>query len=57
MRGWLNDVRSYVPPVAIGEKMRGGTIATVLHSKKEGIKTGDWVLAMVLVSASPEAED
>ncbi len=21
-RGWLNDVRSYVPPVAIGEVMR-----------------------------------
>jgi len=51
MRGWLNDVRSYVPPVAIGEKMRGATIATVLRSKKEGIKTGDVVLAPVFTPA------
>ena len=24
MRGWLNDTRSYIPPVQIGEVMRAG---------------------------------
>jgi len=30
MRGWLNDTRSYVPPVKIGETMRAGGIGTVV---------------------------
>ena len=47
MRGWLNDVRSYVPPVGIGEKMRGATLATVLYSKAKGIQPGDTVFAPV----------
>jgi len=25
-RGWLNDVKSYVPPVAIGEPMRAAVV-------------------------------
>ncbi|KAF4612827.1 hypothetical protein G7Y89_g15547 [Cudoniella acicularis] len=33
MRGWLNDRRSYVPPVQIGETMRGIAIGRVLASK------------------------
>ena len=47
MRGWLNDVRSYVPPVAIGEKMRGAALATVVYSRIPGIEAGDIVLAPV----------
>jgi hypothetical protein len=47
MRGWLNDVRSYVPPVGIGEKMRGASLATVLYSKASGIQAGDTVIAPV----------
>jgi len=47
MRGWLNDVRSYVPPVGIGEKMRGATLATVVYSKIPGIQTGDTVISPV----------
>lgn len=47
MRGWLNDVRSYVPPVAIGEKMRGAALATVIHSRAPGIHTGDTVVSPV----------
>jgi NADPH-dependent curcumin reductase CurA len=50
MRGWLNDVRSYVPPVRIGEKMRGASLATVLSSKIPGIQAGDVVIAPVLIS-------
>jgi NADPH-dependent curcumin reductase CurA len=50
MRGWLNDVRSYVPPVAIGEKMRGAALATVIHSRVPGIQSGDTVISPVRVS-------
>lgn len=46
MRGWLNDVRSYIPPVKIGEVMRGACIATVLASKSPKFKEGEQVLAM-----------
>ena len=47
MRGWLNDVRSYIPPVRIGEKMRGAALATVIYSKIAGIQPGDAVIAPV----------
>ncbi|KAI8953899.1 hypothetical protein F4801DRAFT_65350 [Xylaria longipes] len=47
MRGWLNDARSYVPPVGIGEKMRGGTISRVLASKNPNVKEGDLVTATI----------
>ena len=32
MRGWLNDKRSYIPPVQIGEVMRAGGIGIVLEA-------------------------
>ncbi len=46
MRGWLNDAKSYIPPVALGEVMRAGTIGEVIESnghpkfKKGDILTG-----------------
>lgn len=43
MRGWLNDSRSYLPPVQIGEVMRGGTIARVLAAKSDKVKAGDLI--------------
>lgn len=46
MRGWLNDARSYVPPVKIGEVMRGNAIATVIASKSAQFKEGEEVLAL-----------
>lgn len=45
MRGWLDDVRSYVPPVQIGEVMRGSTIARVLASRSPRASAGDLVIA------------
>ena len=39
-RGWLNDVRSYVPPVAIGEVMRADGIGEVIASNAGGIEVG-----------------
>lgn len=45
MRGWLDDVRSYVPPVAIGEVMRGSVIGRVLAAKTPRASAGDIVVA------------
>ncbi|KAI0202944.1 hypothetical protein F4808DRAFT_62467 [Astrocystis sublimbata] len=47
MRGWLNDSRSYLPPVGIDEKMRGGAIGRVLASKNPKVKEGDFVSAPI----------
>jgi NADPH-dependent curcumin reductase CurA len=43
MRGWMNDVRSYIPPVQIGEVMRAGSIGEVIDSKHANFKLGDVV--------------
>jgi len=32
MRGWMNDTRSYIPPVGLGEVMRAGCIGEVIQS-------------------------
>ncbi|GAA5949254.1 hypothetical protein JCM3765_003345 [Sporobolomyces pararoseus] len=43
-RGWLNDARSYVPPVKIGEIMRAGGVGRiVLAPEGSKFKVGDWV--------------
>lgn len=43
MRGWVNDVRSYVPPVGIGEVMRAYAVGIVDQSQHPGFKVGDAV--------------
>jgi NADPH-dependent curcumin reductase len=43
MRGWLNEGRSYVPPVGIGELMRAATLGRVLESRSEQLAPGDHV--------------
>ncbi|UNI24875.1 hypothetical protein JDV02_010594 [Purpureocillium takamizusanense] len=45
MRGWLSDARSYVPPVKIGEKMRGLAACRVLASRTPKARLGDYVSA------------
>lgn len=40
MRGWLNDARSYIPPVQIGEVMRAGSVGKVIASKHPVYKEG-----------------
>jgi len=42
-RGWINDIRSYVPPVAIGEPMRAYGLGEVVTSDVEGISVGQLV--------------
>ncbi|MEV6558456.1 NADP-dependent oxidoreductase [Nocardia sp. NPDC051756] len=43
MRGWLNDVRSYLPPVGIGEVMRALDIGTVVESSHPDYSVGETV--------------
>ena len=44
MRGWMNDVRSYIPPVQIGEVMRALGAGTVHSSNHGSFKEGDHVV-------------
>lgn len=44
MRGWMNEGKSYIRPVAIGEVMRAGTLGEVLASKTPAFKAGDHVV-------------
>ena len=46
MRGWMNDVRSYVPPVQIGEVMRANAIGKVVDSKNEFFPVGTVVVGV-----------
>jgi len=43
MRGWMNEGKSYIPPVAIGEVMRAGGIGVVVASKNPAFAVGDHV--------------
>jgi NADPH-dependent curcumin reductase len=43
MRGWMNDAKSYIPPVGIGEVMRAGTAGEVIASQHPDFKVGDHV--------------
>ena len=43
MRGRMNDVKSYAPPVQIGEVMGGGAIGTVIASQNPQFADGDFV--------------
>ena len=43
MRGWMNEGKSYIPPVGIGEVMRAGGIGVVVASKNAAFAVGDHV--------------
>ncbi|KAL8935511.1 MAG: hypothetical protein Q9216_005389 [Gyalolechia sp. 2 TL-2023] len=45
MRGWLNDTRSYVPPVQIGEVMRGASVGIITASKSPDYTVRTYVTA------------
>jgi NADPH-dependent curcumin reductase CurA len=47
MRGWVNDTKSYVPPVGIGETMRAYAVGVVEKSNNPGFKPGDAVQGML----------
>jgi NADPH-dependent curcumin reductase len=43
MRGWMNEGRSYIAPVAIGEVMRALALGRVVASKNPKFAEGDYV--------------
>ena len=47
MRGWLNDVKSYIPPVGLGEVMRASTVGEVLESRHPDYSVGQMVSGML----------
>ncbi|MCW6537154.1 NADP-dependent oxidoreductase [Sphingomonas sp. MMSM24] len=47
MRGRMNDVKSYVPPFALGEPMQGGAIGEVVESNSPDLPVGAKVQHML----------
>jgi len=47
MRGWMADRDSYVPPVGLGEVMRGFGVGEVVRSTVEGLGAGDTVVGLL----------
>ena len=45
MRGWMNEGKSYIPPVGINEVMRAGGVGKVIASKNSKYAVGDYVSA------------
>ena len=43
MRGWMNDAKSYIAPVQIGEVMRASTVGQVIDSRDANFQKGDYV--------------
>ena len=46
MRGWMSDVKSYIPPIGIGEVMRCGGVGQVVKSNHSDFNEGDFVYGM-----------
>ena len=46
MRGWMNEGRSYVPPVGIGEVMRAGALGRVIATHHPGFAVDDHVVGI-----------
>lgn len=47
MRGWIEDVPSYLPPVALGEPMRASGVAQVIASENPELPVGTLVQGLV----------
>ena len=43
MRGWMNEGKSYIPPVALGDVMRALGVGKVVASKHPDFAVGDYV--------------
>jgi NADPH-dependent curcumin reductase CurA len=61
MRGWMNDAKSYIPPVGIGEVMRAGGIGVVTASQNAKFPVGSTVSGALGVQTygiyGPDAKD
>jgi NADPH-dependent curcumin reductase CurA len=58
-RVWMSDVPQYMPPVAIGDVMRGGAVGQVVASNRDDFEVGDLVSGLLgwqdyyLITAGP----
>jgi len=43
MRGWMNNSKSYIEPMAIGSVMRAGSVGEVIASKNSKFKVGEYL--------------
>ena len=46
MRGWMRNVRSYIPPVELGAVMRAGSVGKVIASRNPRSEVGQTVVGM-----------
>lgn len=51
MRGWMNDRRSYIEPVRLGQVMRAGAIGKVVASNHPQFHIGDYVTGVLGVQS------
>ncbi len=51
MRGWMNEGKSYIPPVGIDEVMRAGTAGKIVASKNPQFQEGEYVTGTTGVQA------
>jgi len=47
MRGWMNEGRSYIEPIKIGDVMRAGGVGHVVASQNPNFKAGDHVFGVL----------
>jgi NADPH-dependent curcumin reductase CurA len=47
MRGWMNDGRSYIAPVGVGDVMRALAAGRVVASNHPKLTAGDWVTGLL----------
>ena len=47
MRGWMDDRKGYIPPVPLGDVMRGMSVGQVIESNHPDYKAGDFVSGML----------
>jgi NADPH-dependent curcumin reductase CurA len=53
MRGWMNEGKSYIPPVGIGEVMRAGGVGKVIASKTRRLPWATmWAVALACRNTS-----
>ncbi|MBK8598090.1 MAG: NADP-dependent oxidoreductase [Holophagales bacterium] len=46
MRGWMNEGKSYIPPVGLGEVMRAGGVGSVVESNDPAVAVGATVVGL-----------
>jgi NADPH-dependent curcumin reductase CurA len=43
IRGWMDDVPSYMPPIPLGSPVRATTVGQIVESKSAAFPVGSWV--------------